>query len=86
MASQAVLVVLAPAIVEVGREDGASVGAVGQARSTLAGSASVSSLALGDLIAVQFNAQAVVWIALAAFLTAVAGGIRTLSSSTPGLS
>ena len=46
LASQAVLVVLAPAIVEVGREFEASVGAVGQARSTLAGAAIASSLAI----------------------------------------
>ncbi len=50
MASQAVLVVLAPTIVEVGREFGASVGAVGLARSTLAGAAIVSSLALAPFL------------------------------------
>lgn len=50
MTSQAVLVVLVPTIVEVGREFGASVGAVGQARSTLAGAAIVSSLAIAPFI------------------------------------
>lgn len=78
MASQALLVVLAPTIVEVGREFGASVGVVGQAR---------SALALGAFIAVQFNVQTVVWIALAAFFaSAVAGGVRTPVSSALGLS
>lgn len=50
MASQAVLVVLAPTIVEVGREFGASVGAVGQARSALAGAAILSSLAIAPFL------------------------------------
>lgn len=50
MTSQALLVVLAPTIVEVGRDLGASVGAVGLARSTLAGAAIVSSLALAPFL------------------------------------
>lgn len=50
MASQAVLVVLAPTIVEIGREFGNSVGAVGQARSTLAGAAVASSLAIAPFL------------------------------------
>ncbi|MGF1473057.1 MAG: MFS transporter [Rubrobacteraceae bacterium] len=50
MASQAVLVVLTPTIVEVGREFGASVGAVGQARSLLAGAAIASSLAIAPFL------------------------------------
>lgn len=50
MASQAVLVVLAPTIVEAGRDLGVSVGVVGLARSTLAGAAIVSSLALAPFL------------------------------------
>jgi predicted MFS family arabinose efflux permease len=50
MASQAVLVVLAPTIVEVGRDLGASVGAIGQARSTLAGAAIATSLVIAPLL------------------------------------
>lgn len=50
MASQALLVVLTPTIVEVGRDLGVSVGAVGQARSALAGAAIVSSLAIAPLL------------------------------------
>lgn len=46
-----------------------------------------AALVLGALIAVQFNAQAIVWIALAAwFLSAVAGGVRSTVSSTLGFS
>ena len=50
MASQALLVVLAPTIVEAGREFGASVGAVGQARSALAGAAIASSLLVAPFL------------------------------------
>lgn len=50
MASQALLVVLAPTIVEVGREFGTSVAAVGQARSALAGTAIASSLGIAPLL------------------------------------
>jgi predicted MFS family arabinose efflux permease len=50
LASQAVLVVLAPTIVEVGREFGVSVGAVGQARSALAGAAIASSLGIAPFL------------------------------------
>ncbi len=46
MASQALLVVLAPTIVEVGREFGVSVGVVGQSRSVLAGASILSSFAI----------------------------------------
>lgn len=46
MASQALLVVLAPTIVGVGQDFGASVGAVGQARSVLAGAAIATSLGI----------------------------------------
>ena len=46
MASQALLVVLAPTIVEVGREFGVSVGVVGQSRSVLAGASILYSLAI----------------------------------------
>lgn len=44
MASQALLVVLTPTIVEVGREFGASVGVVGQARSVFAGAAAAAAI------------------------------------------
>ena len=50
MASQAVLVVLTPTIVEVGREFGVSVGAVGQARSVLAGASILSSFAIATFL------------------------------------
>lgn len=50
MVSQAVLVVLAPTIVEIGRDLGASVGAIGQARSTLAGAAIATSLVIAPLL------------------------------------
>ena len=50
MASQALLVVLTPTIVEVGRDFGVSVGAVGQARSAFAGAAIVSSLVIAPLL------------------------------------
>ena len=46
MASQALLVVLAPTIVAIGSDLGASVGAVGQARSITAGVAIVTSVAI----------------------------------------
>jgi predicted MFS family arabinose efflux permease len=50
MASQALLVVLAPTIVGVGHEFGVSVGVVGQARSVLAGAAIVASLVIAPLL------------------------------------
>jgi predicted MFS family arabinose efflux permease len=50
MASQALLVVLSPTIVAIGRDLGASVGAVGQARSITAGVAIVASVAIGPRI------------------------------------
>ncbi len=50
MASQALLVVLAPTIVAIGADLGASVGAVGQARSITAGTAIGASLALAGRI------------------------------------
>jgi predicted MFS family arabinose efflux permease len=46
MASQALLVALSPTIVAIGRDLGASVGAVGQARSVAAGVAIIASLAI----------------------------------------
>jgi predicted MFS family arabinose efflux permease len=49
-ATQASIVVLAPLIVEIGDSLGASVSAVGLARSILAGTAFVGSLAIGPLI------------------------------------
>ena len=50
MASQALLVILAPTIVEVGREFGVSVGAIGQSRSLLAGASILSSLAIAPFL------------------------------------
>jgi predicted MFS family arabinose efflux permease len=50
MASQALLVVLAPTIVGVGHDFGVSVGVVGQARSVLAGAAIAASLAIAPLL------------------------------------
>lgn len=49
-ATQASIVVLAPLVVEIGRDLGASVSAVGLARSVLAGTAVAVSLAIGPLI------------------------------------
>jgi predicted MFS family arabinose efflux permease len=46
MASQSLLVVLSPTIVAIGRDLGASVGAVGQARSVTAGVAIAASVAI----------------------------------------
>jgi len=50
MASQALLVVLSPTIVEIGREFGAPVGAVGQARSVLAAAAIATSLGIAPVL------------------------------------
>jgi predicted MFS family arabinose efflux permease len=50
IATQSAIVVLAPLVVEIGRDLGASVSAVGVARSVLAGTAVVVSLAIGPLI------------------------------------
>jgi predicted MFS family arabinose efflux permease len=50
MASQALVVVLAPTIVEVGREFGVSVGVVGQARSVLAGAAIATSFGIAPFL------------------------------------
>jgi predicted MFS family arabinose efflux permease len=50
VATQASIVVLAPLLVEIGRELGASVSGVGIARSVLAGTAVAASLAIGPLI------------------------------------
>jgi DHA1 family bicyclomycin/chloramphenicol resistance-like MFS transporter len=49
-ATQASIVVLAPLLVEIGHSLGASVSAIGVARSVLAGTAFVGSLAIGPLI------------------------------------
>lgn len=50
MATQASIVVLAPIVVEVGRDLSASVSAIGQGRSIMAGTAVVASLAIGSTI------------------------------------
>jgi YNFM family putative membrane transporter len=50
VATQSAIVVLAPLVVEIGRDLGASVSAVGLARSVLAGVAVAVSLAIGPLI------------------------------------
>jgi predicted MFS family arabinose efflux permease len=83
MASQALLVVLAPTIVGVGQEFGAPVGAVGQARSVLAGAAIATSfgiapfldqlgvrplLTAGALLAIAGTAGAALSSSLAVFL------------------
>ena len=50
IATQSAIVVLAPLVVEIGRDLGASLSAVGLARSVLAGTAVAVSLAIGPLI------------------------------------
>src|SRR5918992_2894707 len=50
LATQASIVVLAPIVVEVGDDLGASVSAIGQARTILAGTAALAALAIGPLI------------------------------------
>jgi predicted MFS family arabinose efflux permease len=50
IATQSAIVVLAPLVVEIGRDLGASVSAVGLARSIMAGTAVAVSLAIGPLI------------------------------------
>src|SRR5215210_5659438 len=50
MASQSLLVVLAPTIVEVAREFRVSVGVIGQARSVLAGASILTSLAIAPFL------------------------------------
>ena len=50
IATQASIVVLTPLVVEIGRDFGASLGAVGLARSVLAAAAVAVSLAIGPLI------------------------------------
>jgi predicted MFS family arabinose efflux permease len=84
MASQALLVVLAPTIVSVGLEFGVSIGAVGQARSVLAGAAIATSfgiapfldrlgvrplLSWGAILAVAGSAGAALAPSLAVFLS-----------------
>ncbi len=49
-ATQASIVVLAPIVVEIGRDFGASVSAVGQARTIMAGTAVLAAFAVGPLI------------------------------------
>ena len=50
VATQSSIVVLAPLVVEIGRDLGASVSAVGLARSVMAGTAVAVSLAIGPVI------------------------------------
>jgi len=50
MATQASIVVLSPIVVEIGRDLGASVAAIGQGRSLMAATAVVASLAVGSVI------------------------------------
>jgi predicted MFS family arabinose efflux permease len=60
MASQALLVVLAPTIVAIGADLGASVGAVGQARSITAGIAIAASVAIASRIDTVANSRLLV--------------------------
>ena len=78
MASQALLVVLAPTIVSVGRDFGVSVGVVGQARSVLAGAAIAASLGIAPLL----DRLGVRPLLLAGVLLAIAGSAGAALSST----
>jgi predicted MFS family arabinose efflux permease len=78
MASQALLVVLAPTIVGVGQEFGVSVGVVGQARSVLAGAAIAASLGIAPLL----DRLGVRPILFAGALLAIAGSAGAALSST----
>jgi predicted MFS family arabinose efflux permease len=75
MASQALLVVLAPTIVGVGQQFGVPVGAVGQARSVLAGAAIATSLGVrpllfaGTLLAIAGSAGVALSTSLTVFLS-----------------
>ena len=80
MASQALLVVLAPTIVGVGQEFGVPVGAVGQARSVLAGAAIVTSLGIAPFL----DRLGVRPLLFAGALLAIAGSAgAALSTSLP---
>jgi predicted MFS family arabinose efflux permease len=73
-ATQASIVVLAPLLVEIGDTLGASVSAVGAARSVLAGTAVAASLAVGPLIDRVGVRPLIVWGASLAFAGAAASG------------
>jgi predicted MFS family arabinose efflux permease len=76
MATQASIVVLAPIVVEIGRDLGASVSAVGQARSIMAGTAVVASLAIGPLIDRLGVRPLIVW----GGSLAIAGAVATAAA------
>lgn len=75
MASQALLVVLAPTIVEVGREFGVSVGVVGQSRSVLAGASILSSLAIAPFLDRLGIRPLLLWGALLAIVGSVGAAL-----------
>jgi predicted MFS family arabinose efflux permease len=80
MASQALLVVLAPTIVGVGQQFGVPVGAVGQARSVLAGAAIAASLGIAPFL----DRLGVRPLLFAGTLLAIAGSAgAALSTSLP---
>jgi predicted MFS family arabinose efflux permease len=78
MASQALLVVLAPTIVGVGQDFGVSVGVVGQARSVLAAAAIAASLGIAPLL----DRLGVRPLLFAGALLAIAGSAGAALSST----
>jgi predicted MFS family arabinose efflux permease len=78
MASQALLVVLAPTIVGVAQDFGVSVGMVGQARSVLAGAAIATSLGIAPLL----DRLGVRPLLFAGALLAIAGSAGAALSST----
>jgi predicted MFS family arabinose efflux permease len=79
MATQSSIVVLAPIMVEVGRDLDASISAVGQGRTILAGTAVVASLAIGPLIDRLGVRPLIVW----GGLLALAGAAAT--AAAPGV-
>jgi predicted MFS family arabinose efflux permease len=81
VATQASIVVLAPLVVEIGRSFGASVSAVGVARSVLAAAAVAVSLAIGPLIDRAGVRPLIVWGAA----LAVAGAGLTAAAPTLAL-
>lgn len=74
MATQASIVVLSPIVVEIGRDLGASVAAIGQGRSLMAATAVVASLAVGSVIDRVGVRPLLVWGAGLALAGAIATG------------
>jgi predicted MFS family arabinose efflux permease len=84
MASQALLVVLSPTIVAIGKDLGASVGAVGQARSVAAGVAILASIAaFGRIDALGVRRLLCLGSALAIAASAAVALAPTLAVSSP---